>query len=296
MIISCDCSAKLRIADDKITARNMKVRCPRCGSIVSIKTGDNAHPLSHIPAAQSTGFRVLVADNNTVTKAMVANVLQGAGFLVDTASDGTETLKKAAERQPHGIVLDVGLPGIYGFDLCSRLKENPKTGAIKIILVSSVYDMKRYRRTPESLYGADDYIEKHQLYELPDKLRALFSAEKPVSLPIRKFSPRTESLYSEHDFFHQHEYGTPLFDESDPDAVQKAKRLARIIVSDITLYNQEIVMKGLQNNTFFELLKQDIEEGRALYEQRIPLSIRLKKDYYQEAFDHFIVNSKNQYK
>jgi hypothetical protein len=59
-------------------------------------------------------------------------------------------------------------------------------------------------------------------------------------------------------------------------------------VSDVALYNQEAVIEGLQHGTFFELLNVDINEGRELYERRVPAIIRAKKDYYQEAFDNFI--------
>ncbi len=61
-----------------------------------------------------------------------------------------------------------------------------------------------------------------------------------------------------------------------------------IIVSDIALYNQEAVIEGIKNGTFFELLKNDVDEGRELFEKRIPAAIRAKKDYYQEALDNFI--------
>ena len=59
-------------------------------------------------------------------------------------------------------------------------------------------------------------------------------------------------------------------------------------MSDIALYNQEAVSTGIRNGTFFELLKEDVEEGRRLYDNRVPETIRQKKDFYQEAFDNFI--------
>ena len=73
-----------------------------------------------------------------------------------------------------------------------------------------------------------------------------------------------------------------------------AFRLARAIVSDIALYNQETVTEGITKGTFFELLKDDIAEGRALYEKRVPEAIRATEDFYQEAFDNFIAAKKKQ--
>jgi hypothetical protein len=78
----------------------------------------------------------------------------------------------------------------------------------------------------------------------------------------------------------------------DPAEIEKARRFARIIVSDIALYNQEAVIEGIRNGQFFELLREDITEGRALYDGRVPEAIRATKDYLQEAFDEFIASKK----
>ena len=59
-------------------------------------------------------------------------------------------------------------------------------------------------------------------------------------------------------------------------------------MSDVALYNQEAVIEGIRNGNLFELLRNDVQEGRELFEKRVPAAIRAKKDYYQEAFDNFI--------
>ncbi len=97
-----------------------------------------------------------------------------------------------------------------------------------------------------------------------------------------------ETLSLDASIFQKEECDIPRVDEQDPEAVEKARRFARIIVSDIALYNQETVIEGIKKGTFFELLKTDVTEGRELYEKRVPAAIRDQKDYYQEAFDNFI--------
>jgi hypothetical protein len=97
-----------------------------------------------------------------------------------------------------------------------------------------------------------------------------------------------ESFSLDASIFQKEECDIPRVDEADPEAVEKARRFARIIVSDIALYNQEAVIEGLKNGTFYALLKNDVDEGRELYEKRVPAVIKSKKDYYQEAFDNFI--------
>jgi predicted Zn finger-like uncharacterized protein len=353
MIVSCECGAKLKLDDAKISGKTVKVRCPRCGNVIPIQKPSSLSSPSFpserttVPVATPaslTDALVLVAHDSDVVRKTVTDFLFEAGFRVDTAADGIEALKRATENKPHGMVLDVGLPGIYGFELCERLKGNPATQSIKIVLLSSVYDMRRYKRTPTNLYGADDYIEKHHIPDfLVNKLRKLifpehFESELHRSAghshhdlpemsrpPAREFEssllshqhpaqtdhvfpdivqsavPKPastdgqegsalfpETLSLDASIFQKEECDIPRVDEADPEAVEKAKRFARIIVSDIALYNQEAVIEGLRNGTFYELLKADVNEGRELFEGRVPAVIRRAKDYYQEAFDNFI--------
>ncbi len=358
MIVPCDCGAKLKIDDAKIGVKGIKIRCPRCGNILPVQKSAAERAAAPAPAptpipqtapsAAATPV-VLVAHDSEVVRDTICSVVVEAGFRADTAADGVEALKKITEKKPGALVLDVGLPGIYGFELCERLKGSQETSSIKIILLSSVYDMRRYKRTPVSLYGADDYIEKHHIPDfLPAKLRKLLYPEEYASVPTippghgtgelpaltkppdREFqpsllgteqlvgtggeipegtsaallSPRSaetgeggallpESFSLDASIFQKEECDIPRVDAEDPEAVEKARRFARIIVSDIALYNQEAVSEGLRNGTFYDLLKTDVDEGRDLYEKRVPAAVRSKKDFYQEAFDNFIKAQKN---
>jgi len=353
MIVPCECGAKLKIDDAKLGNKGVKVRCPRCGNILlarkpaPLREADAG--FSPVRSTRSAGTVVLVAHDSPVVRDMVCNVLADAGFGAETAADGVEVLKKAMEISPAAVVLDVGLPGIYGFELCERLKGDPLTRNIKIILLASVYDATRYKRSPVSLYGADDYIEKHHIPDqLPRKLSKLLfpeqaqtAASPPASGAMsREFDPSLlsqefgmgdgagpvpqaptpeergfaaapfsfdqyaepaqegpaitpESFSLDASIFQKEECDIPRVDEADPEAVEKAKRFARIIVSDIALYNQEAVAEGLKRGTFYDLLRNDITEGRDLYEKRVPAVIKSKKDYYQEAFDNFIAAQQN---
>jgi len=81
--------------------------------------------------------------------------------------------------------------------------------------------------------------------------------------------------------------------KAEPREHQEARRLARIIVSDIVLYNKKKVEDGIRSNTFYELLKEEIEEGRKHYESRIPPEVRKVRDFYKEAFEDFIMKKKS---
>jgi hypothetical protein len=69
-----------------------------------------------------------------------------------------------------------------------------------------------------------------------------------------------------------------------PEAQEKARRLARIIVSDIALYNQELVEEGIRTGRFYELLEGEIAEGRRLYVERVGSPEPCQEDFLQTAF------------
>ena len=75
--------------------------------------------------------------------------------------------------------------------------------------------------------------------------------------------------------------------EEELPAVKTARRLARIIVSDIVIYNEKKVEEGLQTGQFFELLSEEIDEGRQLYHSRVDKD-GLERDYLQEALSDYV--------
>ncbi len=438
MIISCTCGARLKISDEKLTDSGVKVKCPKCGTVhIAAKPRKDASDLSAgasaskltpsepgsvtsqsahaaaAPASPTGGPLVLVAHDSKVVADMIADVLRKAGMSSKHAANGLEALKMATTVKPQAMVVDVGLTGIYGFDLCERLKGDPDTKDIKIVLLSSVYGLTAYKRSPVRLYGADDYIEKHHIpdelapkilrmisgagngagagssregvmsapmqareevlsesrpplpgegksspdaasreFEMPEvpsvmpttpvtltttrkpsasvtssrtitppsvaaereeearpvaPPRARQAASGPAPGPLKgsgvsdqpaavRTAPADASVRLDAAFFENDEYAAPEKaapqEAIDPAQIEKAKRFARIIVSDVVLYNQEAVAVGLERGTFYDLLKDDITEGRTVYAERVPESIRRNRDYLQEAFDEFIASKK----
>lgn len=64
---------------------------------------------------------------------------------------------------------------------------------------------------------------------------------------------------------------------------EQARRLARAIVSDISLYNQKKVVEGIKNDNLFEILKDEIQEGRDLYLSRVSPEFVKKSAFYEYA-------------
>jgi hypothetical protein len=66
----------------------------------------------------------------------------------------------------------------------------------------------------------------------------------------------------------------------NPDA---AKRLARAIASDLSLYNQEKIQKGIQQDNLFDVLSEEIEEGRAHYNSKVDPDLRASSNFFDLA-------------
>lgn len=106
----------------------------------------------------------------------IEKIMKEGGLTVLKANDGQIALDLIKTRKPNVAVLDVGLPTVFGFDICSIVKKDEELEGVHIILMASVYDSAAYKRGPSSLYGADDYIERHHVQEdLVDKIKAVLS-------------------------------------------------------------------------------------------------------------------------
>ena len=69
----------------------------------------------------------------------------------------------------------------------------------------------------------------------------------------------------------------------------KARRLARTIVSDIALYNREEIRKGIKNDNVFDLLAIELERGRKLYLSRVSPELQKQKNFYNQAIVDILI-------
>ena len=76
---------------------------------------------------------------------------------------------------------------------------------------------------------------------------------------------------------------------------EAARRLARAIASDLSLYNEEKIVQGIQNDDLFTVLAEEIEEGRALYKSRVSPDL-YAKNFYDRALVDILVKSKGHIK
>lgn len=83
------------------------------------------------------GKTVLIVDDAAAIRATVTIALQGAGYQVIEASDGNDALAKIAGKKVHLIISDVNMPGMDGITLLKRLKEQPATKYVPVIMLTT---------------------------------------------------------------------------------------------------------------------------------------------------------------
>ncbi len=76
----------------------------------------------------------------------------------------------------------------------------------------------------------------------------------------------------------------------------KAMRLARAIASDISLYNEQKIIKGLENDNLFEVMKDEIEEGRELYKSRVSVEVFKTTNFFDRAIADIVIRPKGHVK
>ena len=173
-IVCPGCKTRFSFDEQKVGADGLKLCCSKCKSFFRVVRKNplpDAAPLSELaPPGQLPRIKVVVANESPAFCKAVAGVLASEPFDVFTFNDGREAMTAITQMKPDVVLLDVALPSMYGFEVCDAIRKDPAIAGIKIILIASIYDKTRYKRAPLSLYGADDYIEKHHI---PDTLAVM---------------------------------------------------------------------------------------------------------------------------
>jgi two-component system alkaline phosphatase synthesis response regulator PhoP len=108
--------------------------------------------------AEPTRDRVLIADDNEANVELLEAYLADMDVDVAVAVDGQDTLDKAASFQPDLILLDVMMPKLSGFEVCQKLKSNPATSKIMILMVTALNEHGDMERAVDA--GTDDFLSK----------------------------------------------------------------------------------------------------------------------------------------
>ena len=102
--------------------------------------------------------RILVIDDQRANAEMLAEALRGRGYDVATANEGRVALEEIARTRPDLVISDILMPGMDGFELCRRLRAQPATALLPVVLVTSLDQQVERVRGLEA--GADDFLSK----------------------------------------------------------------------------------------------------------------------------------------
>lgn len=105
-----------------------------------------------------TQHRILVVDDTPANVKLLSDLLAVKGYQVSTAANGEEGLRKIASEKPDLVLLDVMMPGISGYEVCKRIRENPETALLPVVMCTSLDPTQERVKGIEA--GADDFLSK----------------------------------------------------------------------------------------------------------------------------------------
>ena len=322
MIAACPkCGARYRIEKGKLRREGTRLRCSRCEAVFRVSPPpaetERAEAIA-IPevapepvrtsAQESLGGTdaererlVLVADAEVEAGKAIAGALVEGGLQPVLVHDGVEAILAIQRTLPRAVVLDAGLPKMFGFQVCELMKRNESLRHIQVLLIGAIHHRDRYRRAPSEIYGADAYLERHQLREnlLPTlrsfglpvgrvtrervvarpRVRRRRRRAPPRREPGRRRPRRSEPQASRRVRVHA---TAPAEDPALAAEIGRAERLARIIVSDVVLYNEEKLDAAIRAGNVTESFESEMQEGRGHFAQRIDARVREMRDFLGE--------------
>jgi response regulator RpfG family c-di-GMP phosphodiesterase/DNA-directed RNA polymerase subunit RPC12/RpoP len=270
MELTCkQCGSKFRAALELPLTRAVRVACPSCGNQMVLKpqpasgpsVAAGASPAAQPAAAPKAHQRVAaVADEPRPFRQFLGEHLRRLGFAVEYFETGDPTLEFVRKTRAELVIVNVYLKGKLGVEVSEEIKADPTLTNTRVILIGALFRANRFRANPTNLYGADEYIEE----QIP---------EKEFRSIIRKLFPQV---------------GATTEIAIEPREYDEARRLARLILSDIVIYNAPKVERGIRENNFFDVLKDEIEEGRQYYESRVPFRVRQDTEIFNETLQQFV--------
>ncbi len=107
---------------------------------------------------EDTSPRILIVEDKQDSIDLITYFLKPQNYLIDVAMNGLEAIEKIALAPPDLILLDILLPKMNGFEVCERIKKDPKTRFIPVIMITALRELKDKIHSLE--VGADDFISK----------------------------------------------------------------------------------------------------------------------------------------
>jgi CheY-like chemotaxis protein/DNA-directed RNA polymerase subunit RPC12/RpoP len=259
------CGVKFRAAVQTPLTAPVRVACPSCANQMVLKPR-SAAGLGGAPAVAPAGRAgktrriAAIADEARPFRDFLATQLKRLGFDVTFFEVGEPTLEFVRLTRAELVIVNVYLKGKLGVEVSEEIKADPALSHTRVILIGALFRANRFRANPTNLYGADEYIEE----QIP---------EKEFRQIIYKLFP---------------ELGKTVDQPAEPLEYDEARRLARLILSDIIIYHASKVEQAIKDNSFFEILHDEIDEGRQYYDSRVPLRVRRDTEIFTETLQQFV--------
>jgi adenylate cyclase len=139
------------------------------------------------------GHRILVVDDDALNRDYLEQELEDRGYRVVAAADGREALELVAAEPPDLILLDVVMPRMDGIEVCRRLKDDPETRLIPIIIMTALTAREDRVRGVE--VGADDFLTKPvDERELHGRISGALRVKDAIDRKLRELASASERL------------------------------------------------------------------------------------------------------
>lgn len=120
--------------------------------------------------------KVLICDDEPLIREAISYAVEKAGYQFVLAEDGVQAFEMVVSENPDLVLLDVGMPGISGFDVCKKIRELPGGDKFFIMIVSAFGQAADKEKAAQS--GADDYLSKpFSPRDLVAKLESILSSD-----------------------------------------------------------------------------------------------------------------------
>jgi twitching motility two-component system response regulator PilG len=135
-------------------------------------------PAPLVEAAPVAGpATVMVVDDSPTIRKILGLTLEKAGYNVVTAADGTAALAQLQDIVPSVVLLDISMPDLDGYEVCKRIKQDPRTSAVPVIMLSGKGAF--FDKVKGHMAGATEYLTKP--FETPAVLAVVTSHCQPAA-------------------------------------------------------------------------------------------------------------------
>lgn len=220
---------------------------------------------------------VLVVHDNDAFADIVATIVRDAGWAPVRVRRGVEANALTGSQRFRLAVVDVAVSEPFAFELVPALKAS--SGGIYVVLIASVYDKTAYKRRPKTLYGADDYLEQHHV---PDKLPSILGAlgardtgalvEDEIQRKrqeLRRAADETLGNGGRDPGVYQGLDASKDAKDGASESIWKARGLAKKLVMDISLYDEQAFLRGLESGRLAEELRPQLAEAKRFLSERV---------------------------